>query len=228
MCNLYSMRSNRTEMERAFRLGRLLVGNLPLFPAIFPAQDAPVVRIADDGTRELTMMRWGFVLPQSGRAPKDVNNARADKVSVSPFWRQSFLERRGVAPATSFCEWTDSRPKIPHWFGRDDARSLFGFPCIWRPWRGYIRKNREDVLFDGLVFSILTTAANELVKSIHAKAMPVMLTTEAQYDQWMHGSPQEALALAKPFPADSMAIVYRGETQDPGPGKSDRARPTLI
>ena len=34
-------------------------GNQPPLPAIYPDSMAPVVRQAEDGERELTMMRWG-------------------------------------------------------------------------------------------------------------------------------------------------------------------------
>jgi putative SOS response-associated peptidase YedK len=47
-------------MRRLFRVTRDLTGNLPLFPAVFPDALAPVVRVAFDGERELSLMRWGF------------------------------------------------------------------------------------------------------------------------------------------------------------------------
>jgi len=44
--------------------------------AIFPGHMAPVVRRASDGERELSMLSWGFVLPQNGKAPRRVTNVR--------------------------------------------------------------------------------------------------------------------------------------------------------
>ena len=67
-----------------------------------------------------------------------------------------------------------------------------------------------------LLFSILTTEANDLVSPIHAKAMPVMLTGD-DLETWMTGSLDEATALARPFPADRMKIVLSGPREDPGP-----------
>jgi putative SOS response-associated peptidase YedK len=54
------------------------------------------------------MLTWGFVLLQDGRAPKRVTNTRDDKIK-SPFWSESFKQRRCLVPASSFCEPHDGR-----------------------------------------------------------------------------------------------------------------------
>jgi putative SOS response-associated peptidase YedK len=45
--------------------------------------------------------------------------------------------------------------------------------------------------------------------------MPVMLTGD-DIETWLHGSAEEARALAKPFPAECMQIVLSGPRADPG------------
>jgi len=65
MCNLYSITHSQEALRRLFRVNRDLTGNLPSLPAVFPDTMAPVVRIARDGGRELTMMRWGLPPPAS-------------------------------------------------------------------------------------------------------------------------------------------------------------------
>ncbi len=51
-------------------------------------------------------------------------------------------------PATSFCEWTDSRPKVTNWFALDESRPLFAFAGIWRLWTGERKgETREHRLF---------------------------------------------------------------------------------
>jgi hypothetical protein len=96
-------------MRRAFRVMRDLTGNLPGLPAVFPDTMAPIVRTARVGERELTMMRWSFPPPPNlGTAP--VTNVRNLK---SPYWRNWLkAEWRCLVPATSFAEWTDTRPKV--------------------------------------------------------------------------------------------------------------------
>jgi hypothetical protein len=114
-------------MRHAFRVMRDRTGNLPSLPAVFPDTLAPVVRTARDGVRELTMMRWGFPPPPNfGTAP--VTNVRNLK---SPYWRGWLkAEWRCLVPATSFCESTDSRPKVTHWFALDES-------CPCSPSRGF-------------------------------------------------------------------------------------------
>jgi len=183
--------------------------NQPPLPAIFPDQMAPVVGTSKEGLREMVMMRWGF--PPAGGGKQPVTNVRNLN---SSYWR-GWLEQprfRCLVPATSFVEYTDTSPKVAHWFGLGDERPLFCFAGIWRPWTGV--RGKEDGTH--LLFSILTTEANELVAPIHAKAMPVMLTGD-DLETWMHGSLDEATALARPFPADRMKIVLSGPREDPAP-----------
>ena len=211
MCNLYSMTSNREAIRQLFRTKRENVGNLPLFPAIFPGHDAAVVRLGEDQQRELVMMSWGFVLPQQGKAPKRVTNARADKVTQSRFWTSSFQQRRCLVPVSSFAEPKGRQPAVWHWFGikGDEPRPLFAFAGLWRHWRGELKG--EPAALDVMAF--LTTTPNSVVKPIHASRMPVILHPE-DYETWLTGRAGEALPLAKPYPAEDMHIVAKGDKKD--------------
>jgi len=60
----------------------------------------------------------------------------------------------------------------------------------------------------------LTTESNDIVRPIHAKAMPVILTTAAEFDAWLSAEPDEALKLQRPLPADRLKIVAKGERKD--------------
>jgi putative SOS response-associated peptidase YedK len=46
MCNLYGLTKGQAAIRNLFRTRRDRTGNLPLFPAIFPDQLAPIVRAA--------------------------------------------------------------------------------------------------------------------------------------------------------------------------------------
>src|SRR5262245_18901703 len=95
---------------------------------------APVVRNAQDGVRELAMLRWGMPgPPQFGGAP--VTNIRNAK---SPHWRAWLTpEHRCVVPWTSFCELAVTKPrKTPTWFAFNDERPVAVFAGIWTTWRG--------------------------------------------------------------------------------------------
>src|SRR6266404_5447944 len=183
MCNLYSMTTTQEAMRRLARVMRDNLGNQPPLPAIFPDQLAPVVRLDGNGERTLDWLRWGFPPPpRLGNRP--ITNVRN---IASPYWR-GWLKRgfRCLAPATSFCEHTDTSPKVPHWFALDDTHPLFAF---------------------------LTTEANEVVRPIHAKAMPVVLTGEA-WDVWLEGETEKALELVRPFPEGGLKVVAMGKRED--------------
>jgi putative SOS response-associated peptidase YedK len=209
MCNLYSLTKGQQAIRAFTRAMRDTTGNLPSLPAIFPDGLAPVVRIAEDGERELVMMRWGFPPPPAlAKAP--VTNVRN---LASPYWRRWLTPtHRCLVPATSFCEWENTVPrKTPVWFALAPERPVFAFAGIWRGWRG-IRKGIED---DHLVFSFLTTKANTVVGAVHPKAMPAILTSPAECDLWLGAPLNEALGLQRPLPDDDVTIVARGERADP-------------
>jgi putative SOS response-associated peptidase YedK len=218
MCNLYSQTRPQDAVRELFRIRHNfdLTGNLPSMPAIFPAHDAPVIRQSDSGQRSMTIMNWGFVMPQKEKAARRITNARDDKVRASPFWRGSFEERRCLVPATSFAEPKGKKPAIWNWFALkgDGPRPLFAFAGLWQSWRGRLKPSGG--LVELQVFTILTTKPNELVAPIHPNRMPVMLAGDAACDTWLNGTADEAFALARPFPADAMQIVARGGREDLG------------
>jgi len=60
------------------------------------------------------------------------------------------------------------------------------------------------------LFGFLTSEPNAEVGEVHPKAMPVILRTQAEVEQWM--TPVgEALKLQRPLPDKSLQIVAVGE-----------------
>jgi len=60
------------------------------------------------------------------------------------------------------------------------------------------------------VFAFMTTNPNELVATINHERMPVILTQEAEFQQWLNGTRREAYSLVKQYPAEKMRIVQSG------------------
>jgi putative SOS response-associated peptidase YedK len=152
--------------------------------------------------------------PQFGGQP--VTNIRNLN---SPHW-QGWLgkNRRCVVPATCFCKYADTKPrKTPTWFALSEDRPLFAFAGLWTPWRGVRGPKSAPVEGEHELFGFLTTEANAVVAPIHPKAMPVILRSVEEADQWLEGDTPDALALQRPLPDDALRIVARGEKEDAPP-----------
>jgi putative SOS response-associated peptidase YedK len=222
MCNLYSHTKGQQAIREFARAMRDTTGNLPPMPAIFPEMFAPDVRNAPDGERELTLLRWGMPTPPmflKGPIDPGVTNIRNPN---SPHWRRWLKpENRCVVPATSFCEpSTEPDPAIGKkmwtWFALDDDRPLFFFAGIWGTWRGLRGTKANPVDAEHTLFGFLTTEPNAVVKPVHSKAMPAILTTRDEVETWMTAPAPIASQLQRPLPAEMLKIVARGAKSDPG------------
>jgi putative SOS response-associated peptidase YedK len=158
MCTLYANTKSRELIRALFRISPNRAAAFEPRNAILPSATAPVIRLADDGERELTNMSWGFVRREPSRAPRRVVNTRDDQVRSNPFWRTSFEARRCLVPATSYAEPQGVKPATWHWFAITDSqddRPLFAFPGVWRRYEGPLKKDGPAVAID--VYSILTS-----------------------------------------------------------------------
>jgi putative SOS response-associated peptidase YedK len=212
LCNLYSLTKGQAAIRDLFRAMHDRAGNLPLLPGIFPDQTAPIVRNDIDGERELVIARWGMPGPPQYGGALVTNIRNLD----SPHWR-GWLGRRNrcLVPATSFCEYADTKPrKAPIWYALDEDRPLFAFAGLWTAWRGVRGPKGAPVGGEHQLFGFLTTEANATIAPIHSKAMPVILTTPAEFDRWLEQDTLDALALQRPLPVDALRIVAKGEKED--------------
>ena len=211
MCNLYSLTKGQAALREWFRAWHDRTGNLPLFPGIFPDQLAPIVRNGADGEREFLLARWGMPgSPQYRGAP--VTNIR--NVS-SPHWRGWLGKRNRCLSQRPRSVNTDTKPrKTPIWFALAEDRPLFAFAGLWASWRGVRGPKSAPVEGEHQLFGFLTTEANAVVAPIHPKAMPVILTTPEEIDQWLEADTVDALSLQRPLPDAALRIVAKGEKED--------------
>ena len=120
-------------------------------------------------------------------------------------------------PFTSFSEHEvlpdGTRP--PVWFAFDESRPLACFAGIWTRWTSVRKVKEGEVTAD--LFAFLTTEPNAEVGAVQPKAMPVILTTPEEIEQWLTAPAEDALKLQRPLPDGSLIVVARGEKQDGAP-----------
>lgn len=116
---------------------------------------------------------------------------------------------RCLVPFTAFSEpgRDDAGKYKPVWFRLkdEDPEPLAFFAGVWvKDWTCVRKKNVGSETCD--LFAFLTTEPSEPVKSIHPKAMPVILTRPEEWDAWLSAPWSEAAALQRALPDDALEI----------------------
>lgn len=122
---------------------------------------------------------------------------------------------RCLVPFTSFAEPdqdnTGSRKNV--WFALSEERPLAFFAGVWTAHACVRMKSKgwEEIE----VYGFLTTDSAEPVKTFHKKAMPVILTEEADWELWLSGGSWEDVAhLQRPLAGGTLKIVATDVRQD--------------
>jgi len=82
------------------------------------------------------------------------------------------------------------------------------FAGVWVPAWTSVRKIKTGVETLDL-FAFLTTEPSMPVASVHPKAMPTILTTQAEVEMWLSAPWLDAKALQRPLPDNMLQIVER-------------------
>lgn len=212
MCNQYANKAGPQAIMKAAKAVRNDAGNLE--PGnIFPDYAAPIVRMEGE-ERILTTARWGMPSPAFALEGKKVDHGVTNvRNTSSPHWRRWFKpEYRCLVPFTSFCEPSrDASDRYePIWFalkkGPPDTPAFFA--GIWVPQWTSVRKVKEGEVTTDL-FAFLTTDPSEPVKSVHPKAMPVILTEPDELEMWMHAEWEFAKVLQRPLEDHALEVVLK-------------------
>lgn len=200
MCGRYTLHSPKQLIVEHFKLS----DGIAIEPRynIAPSQEVPVIRLDEEGNRELVRLRWGLIpfWAEEAKTGYSMINARAETVASKPAYRAAFRKRRCLLPADGFYEWkTGDRGKQPYHIRMQD-HAIFAFAGLWEHWEGE----------DGQVIescTIIVTDANERLRSIHDR-MPVILD-EGNYSQWLDREnidARQARQLLTPYPGDRLEI----------------------
>ena len=200
MCNRARMLGEpETIMER---LGARWLAGRPMDNRFNPAELVPTSRAyviwQNDRGRGLDVMRWDVL---AGTAKWPMTNVRN---LALPQWRRlaEWPQNRCLIPLTEFCEWTpkpvdlgDGKKPLrgEMWFSVVD-QPIFAVAGLWQS----IERDRGG-------FAMVTCDPNEFVATIHPKAMITVLE-EADWNRWLTGSYDDAVALQRPYSADLMTV----------------------
>lgn len=161
-----------------------------------PMRLAKVIRLGEDGAREVAPMRWGFSKPENPAFKPDHMHARAETIDRRPTFAEAFAERRGIVVVSSFNE-GEEQPggKTKQWVIRAKDRTPIAIAVIWEEWAGDAGSEPT--------FVMATTPPNPLIATISDR-MPAVLRPE-DWAVWLgetEASLAEVKALLKTFDDD--------------------------
>jgi putative SOS response-associated peptidase YedK len=141
-----------------------------------PMRMARIVRLGEDGRREMVDMRWGFSKPENTSFKPDHMHARSETVDSRPTFAESFAERRAICFVASFNE-GEQLPsgKTKQWVFSPKDNEPIAIAVIWEEWEGEA----------GVVpcFVQLTVPASPLIAKITDR-MPAILRPE-DWQAWL-------------------------------------------
>lgn len=195
MCGRYRMTTHPMVPELFAKLGVTLPldGFVPRWN-IAPMQWASLL-VADEAGARLDVARWGFVpaYERAARPKLRPINAKAETLATSGFYRAAFAQRRALVPATGFYEWeAEGKARRPFLFEAAGG-APFAFAAVWSRWR-------PDGAPAEATFAIVTAPSGPPVSRFHDRT-PVVVPAE-QYEVWLGGAPDAALALLHAPPAE--------------------------
>lgn len=154
----------------------------------------PILGVITAENAGIEPMLWGLV-PAWNKSIDDswrrkMANATVERLNSSPAFKPSFIYRRGAVLVRSFFEWrNEGRKKIPYEIFRSDGQDML-LGAIWA----------DNSFLDLRSFSLVTVPANPTMAFIHntKQRMPLVLEHGPPLQQWLHGSPSQALLQAVP------------------------------
>lgn len=187
MCGRYTLGREPESLLDYFHIH----GDVPVYHLsynIAPTQLAPVV-IQQDAQRVCRLMRWGLI-PNWSKGPDarfTMINAKAETIDAKPAYKRPFKRQRCLVPCDGFYEWQPrGKVKQPYYIHKPD-QGLLALAGIWDRWEG------GDEPIES--FSIITTAANDLMQNIHER-MPAIISP-ADFDHWLSAANDDGGELKK-------------------------------
>lgn len=170
MCGRFLLDSDIEDIIRSYRIYKQEIDGFDKGD-FYPSQRAPIV--LEKNERSITLGKWGFPLSNKKGI---VINARSEAIMDKPMFRDSIRTGRCIIPANLFYEWKEeNKEKIKYKISLED-RPLISLAGIYKY---HIDQNSNKELN----FVIITTEANENMKTIHSR-MPLIIE-DNMVDVWL-------------------------------------------
>ena len=224
MCYHYTITTPKNQLENRFSAHfDALSDYRPIYHADgFSHRAMPV--ITADKPAEIQLYHWGLIphWVKDRESAKQLSNQTLNAVSETVYEKPSFKayrpKKRCLVLADGFFEWMHAgKNKYPHYIYLNDHQP-FAFAGIYSHWAD---KETGEII---KTYSILTTAANDLMAKIHnvKKRMPVILKPEDEQKWLEQDLPQgEIVNLLQPLDSKLLAahtisklITSRSENPD--------------
>jgi putative SOS response-associated peptidase YedK len=172
---------------------------------IAPSQN--IISILNNKEPEQVFVKWGLIpnWSKDDSIGYKMINARAETLDEKPSFKQSFLKRRCLIPATGFYEWKkEGKDKYPYFIKLINDK-VFTFAGLWDRWKS---ADGSEVISA----TIITTTPNSLMANIHDR-MPVIIPEESRLD-WLYGKQDGAeflKSLMGPYPGNEMQAYPVGK-----------------
>jgi putative SOS response-associated peptidase YedK len=201
MCGRYRRRSDKQRIAETFHV------ESGLDEVEFSADDnaapgtfQPVVYMDTDGGPKISLMYWGFQLPE-----RLVFDARSDTLAKNSLWKGALQDQRCIVPADSILEWKHlykNTKKNPKYEITIPGQQPLGMAAIWRPWKHPKTGNVVPTM------AIITTDPNEQWAEVHERQTAILEPRE--YREWLTPSERPPLHLVRTMPGDEMEIHLVG------------------
>jgi putative SOS response-associated peptidase YedK len=212
MCGKFTQMAS---WEDVVAFSQPLVGTIEGAPVTVstPMRTAKIIRLGEDGSRELVAMRWGFSKPGQATFRPDHMHARAETIDSRPRFCDAFGERRGILMVETFNEGEElPNGKKKQWVIRPKDRKPIAIAVIWEEW--------EDI---GLSFVMITVPANALISKVTDRMVAVLKPED--WPAWLGETDvqlRDVKALLKTF---DDAGNWEVAPQEPSSARTSRPRP---
>lgn len=200
MCGRYALNASASQVIEQFQLvaeEEFRNSNRRYEKEVYPTKIEEVVaRINDSNIFE--SKPWGVSkLPINGVPLKDqVNVATIEKLVTSPLWSKALKKHRLLIPATSYFEWKEvdkyTNEKYEIFSSSKEIFAMAGLNIIY--------EDSDKKIKD--CFVIITTEANEKIKSIHHR-QPALIEKQ-NYLHWLLDDSANPIELIRQFSFDEM------------------------